>query len=156
MAKNSTSNPTQIDPRGPRFGATIINVLSLVIFFFATEKSTEGIGAILFAIAAGLFAIGAIFGNTRHPFGWLFRTLVRPRLAPPKELEDSRPPQFAQAVGLFVSVVGLALYFANVPFGLAVAAAALFVASFLQAYVGYCLGCQMYLGLKRLGVIRSA
>jgi Domain of unknown function (DUF4395) len=156
MAQNSNTKPTQIDPRGPRFGATIINVLSVVIFFFATDKSTEATGAVLFAIAAALFAIGAIFGNTRHPFGWLFRTLVRPRLAPPKELEDSRPPQFAQAVGLFVSLVGLALYFAAVPFGLAIAAAALFVASFLQAYVGYCLGCQIYLGLKRLGVIRSA
>jgi hypothetical protein len=156
MAQSSNTKPTQIDPRGPRFGATIINVLSVVIFFFATDKSTEATGAVLFAIAAVLFAIGAIFGNTRHPFGWLFRTLVRPRLAPPKELEDARPPQFAQAVGLFVSLVGLALYFAAVPFGLAIAAAALFVASFLQAYVGYCLGCQIYLGLKRLGVIRSA
>jgi hypothetical protein len=156
MTQNANTGATQIDPRGPRFGATIINVLSVVIFFFATDKATEGTGAILFGIAAISFAFGAIFGNTKHPFGWLFRTLVRPRLAPPKELEDSRPPQFAQAVGLFVSLVGLALYFAAVPFGLAIASAALFVASFLQAYVGYCLGCQIYLGLKRLGVIRSA
>lgn len=156
MTQNSSTGATQIDPRGPRFGATIINVLSVVIFFFATDKATEGTGAILFGIAAVLFAIGAIFGNTKHPFGWLYRTLVRPRLAPPKELEDSRPPQFAQGVGLFVSLIGLALYALAVPFGLAAAAAALFLASFLQAYVGYCLGCQIYLGLKRIGVIRSA
>lgn len=156
MTQNANTGATQIDPRGPRFGATIINVLSVVIFFFATDKATEGTGAILFGIAAVLFAIGAIFGNTKHPFGWLYRTLVRPRLAPPKELEDSRPPQFAQGVGLFVSLIGLALYALAVPFGLAAAAAALFLASFLQAYVGYCLGCQIYLGLKRIGVIRSA
>ncbi len=156
MTQNANTGATQIDPRGPRFGATIINVLSVVIFFFATDKATEGTGAILFGVAAVLFAIGAIFGNTKHPFGWLYRTLVRPRLAPPKELEDSRPPQFAQGVGLFVSLIGLALYALAVPFGLAAAAAALFLASFLQAYVGYCLGCQIYLGLKRIGVIRSA
>lgn len=156
MTQNANSGATQIDPRGPRFGATIINVLSVVIFFFATDKATEGTGAVLFGIAAALFAIGAIFGNTKHPFGWLYRKLVRPRLAPPKELEDSRPPQFAQGVGLFVSLIGLALYALAVPFGLAAAAAALFLASFLQAYVGYCLGCQIYLGLKRIGLIRSA
>jgi hypothetical protein len=156
MTQNSSTGASQIDPRGPRFGATIINVLSVVIFFFATDKATEGTGAILFGIAAVLFAIGAIFGNTKHPFGLLYRTLVRPRLAPPKELEDSRPPQFAQGVGLFVSLIGLALFALAVPFGLAAAAAALFLASFLQAYVGYCLGCQIYLGLKRIGVIRSA
>ena len=156
MTQNANTGATQIDPRGPRFGATIINVLSVVIFFFATDKATEGTGAILFGVAAVLFAIGAIFVNTKHPFGWLYRTLVRPRLAPPKELEDSRPPQFAQGVGLFVSLIGLALYALAVPFGLAAAAAALFLASFLQAYVGYCLGCQIYLGLKRIRVIRSA
>lgn len=155
MTQNPASGATQIDPRGPRFGATIINVLSVIIFFLATDKASEPTAAALFAVAAVLFAIGAIFGNTKHPFGWLYRTLVKPRLAAPKFLEDSRPPQFAQGVGLFVSLVGLALFAGHVVFGLALAAAALFVASFLQAYVGYCLGCQMYLGLKRLGVIRG-
>ena len=147
---------TQIDPRGPRFGASIINVLSVIIFFIALDRATEGTAAFLFGIAAVLFAIGAIWGNTKHPFGWLYKTLVKPRLSAPKELEDSRPPQFAQGVGLFVSLIGLALYAAQVPFGVAYAAAALFLASTLQAYFGYCLGCQMYLGLKRIGVIRSA
>jgi len=147
---------TQIDPRGPRFGASIINVLSIIIFFVALDPATEGTAAFLFGIAAILFAIGAIWGNTKHPFGWLYKTLVKPRLSAPKELEDSRPPQFAQGVGLFVSVIGLALYAAQVPFGVAYAAAALFVASTLQAYFGYCLGCQMYLGLKRIGLIHSA
>jgi hypothetical protein len=147
---------TQIDPRGPRFGASIINVLSIIIFFVALDPATEGTAAFLFGIAAVLFAIGAIWGNTKHPFGWLYRTLVKPRLSAPKELEDSRPPQFAQGVGLFVSLIGLALYAVQVPFGVAYAAAALFLASTLQAYFGYCLGCQIYLGLKRIGVIRSA
>jgi len=52
-------------------------------------------------------------------------------------------------------VIGLALYLAAVPYGLAIAAAALFLASALQAYVGFCLGCQMYLGLRRLGVFKA-
>ena len=149
------AKPTQIDPRGPRFGATITNVLSAIIFYLALDSATEGIAAGLFAVAAALFLIGTVFGTSKHPFGWLFRTLVKPRLSAPTELEDSRPPQFAQAVGLFVSVVGLILYWAAVPYGVAIAAGALFLASALQAYVGFCLGCQMYLGLKRLGVFKG-
>lgn len=149
------AKPTQIDPRGPRFGATITNVLSAVIFYEALDKSTEAVAAALFAVAAVLFLIGTVFGTSKHPFGWLFRTFIKPRLSAPNELEDSRPPQFAQAVGLFVSVIGLVLFLAHVPYGLAIAAAALFLASALQAYVGFCLGCQMYLGLKRLGVFKG-
>ena len=41
------------------------------------------------------------------PSGSLFRRLVRPRLAPPDELEDPRPPTFAQGVGFVVTVVGV-------------------------------------------------
>jgi len=147
---------TQIDPRGPRFGAAIINVLSIIIIFIALDPATESTGAALFGVAAVLFAIGTIWGNTRHPFGWLFKKFVRPRLSAPKELEDSRPPQFAQGVGLFVSLIGLVLFALHVPYGVAIAGGALFFASTLQAYFGYCLGCQIYLGLKRIGVIRSA
>jgi len=147
---------TQIDPRGPRFGAAIINILSIIILFVALDPASEGIAFDLLLVAVVSFAIGTIWGNTKHPFGWLFRTLVRPRLAPPAELEDSRPPQFAQGVGLFVSLLGVVLHIASVPYGVAIAAGMLIAASTLQAYFGYCLGCQMYLGLKRLGVIRSA
>ena len=146
----------QIDPRGPRFGAAIINILSIIILFVALDPASEGIAFDLLLIAVVSFAIGTIWGNTKHPFGWLYRTLVRPRLAPPAELEDSRPPQFAQGVGLFVSLLGVVLHIASVPYGVAIAAGMLIAASTLQAYFGYCLGCQMYLGLKRLGVIRSA
>ena len=153
MAKNS---PQSIDPRGPRFGAAIINVFSIIIFFLALDPQTESQGFVTLLVVTALFAIGAVFGNSRHPFGWLFKVLVKPRLPAPKELEDSRPPQFAQAVGLFVSLGGVVLYLATVPYGLAIAAAALFVASTLQAYFAYCLGCQIYLGLKRVGIIKHS
>ena len=145
----------QIDPRGPRFGATITSVLLAVTVYLALDESTANAAFWLLVAIDALFLIGAVFGNARHPYGLIFKALVRPRIGEPKELEDSAPPQFAQAVGLFVSVVGLALYFAQVPYGLAIAAGALFLASALQAYVGFCLGCQMYLGLRRLGVFKA-
>ena len=128
---------TQIDPRGPRFGAAIINILSIIIFVVALDPATEGLAFNLLLIAVASFAIGTFFGNTKHPFGWLFRKFVKPRLNAPKELEDSRPPQFAQGVGLFVSLVGVVLHLLGVTYGVAIAAGALIGASTLQACLLY-------------------
>ncbi|MFM6977129.1 MAG: DUF4395 domain-containing protein [Micrococcales bacterium] len=145
----------QIDPRGPRFGASIINVFSIIIFFLALDAATVALAQSVLAIVWVSFLWGTLFGNTKHPFGLLYKKLVRPRLAAPKELEDARPPRFAQFVGLFVTSIGFVLSALAVPFGIAIAAGALFAASTLQAYFGYCLGCQIYLSLRRVGVIRG-
>lgn len=143
---------TQIDPRGPRFGATVTNIFSIILLWLGLDNNepAKTYALIILSIVTALFLIGTIFGNTRHPYGIIYKKVVRPLLPAPKELEDSRPPQFAQFVGLVVAGAGLALYFANVPYAIAYAAGALLIATTLQAYFGYCLGCQIYLGLKRL------
>jgi hypothetical protein len=65
------------------------------------------------------------------------------------ELEDARPPRFAQVVGLTFAVVG-ALGFAvgATTLGLTAAGLAL-AAAFLNAAFGICLGCELYLIVKR-------
>ena len=158
------SAPQGIDPRGPRFGAGITFVLALgaligglVVPLGATvgARALEP-GFILLAIAWIAFAFGTIGGVSRSPFSWLFRTLVKPRLSPPTELEDSRPPRFAQGIGVVLATVGLVLQLVGVPYGLVVAAALIVIASFLNAFVGLCLGCQLYLLLVRAGVLGRA
>lgn len=109
--------------------------------------------AFLVLLAVSLLFAWAVLWPRTAPWGVVFRRLVRPHLAAPSELEDPRPPRFAQGVGLFVSVIGLALQLAGVPWGLPVAAAVAFVAAFLNAAFGFCLGCQTYLLLQRVGVI---
>ncbi len=145
--------PAGIDPRGPRFGASITSVLLLIVVFLGLDAATVDAAFYLLIAVTALFAIGAIFGLSRHPYGIIFRKFVRPRLAAPTELEDPRPPKFAQAVGLFVASVGIVLHLAGVEFGVAYAAGAAFIAAFLNAAFAYCLGCQIYLGLKRIGLI---
>ena len=144
----------QIDPRGPRFGAAITTVLLASDVYLALDASTSDAAFILLVAITALFAIGAIFGNAKHPYGWIFKNLVRPRLGNPKELEDAAAPQFAQRVGLFVAGAGVILHIVGVPNAVVVAAGAAFVAAFLNAVFNYCLGCQIYFSLKRLRVIR--
>jgi len=126
-----------IDPRGPRFGAAITSVLSLIAFVLSLEEARL---AYITVVVLGILFAWSIISPGTHPYSLVFKKFVRPSLKPPKELEDPRPPRFAQQV---VS-----------PVLVSVAAAFIFLASFLNAYFGLCLGCQMYLVIRRLGIIR--
>ena len=97
---------------------------------------------------------GAVVQFSTHPFAALFRGIVRPRLGPPTEWEDARPPRFAQGVGLFVVGIGLVLHLVAVPWALVIAGAAAFIAAFLNAAFGFCLGCELYLLLARVRATR--
>lgn len=135
------SSPGQnlIDPRGPRFGAALTTVVLGLVLLTGS--------AWLLAAQAVLFAFGVA---ERSPYAVLYRRLVRPRLGPPSELEDRRPPRFAQAVGLAFALVGLAGFLAgSAPLALVVTGAAL-VAALLNAATGFCLGCEVYLVLRRI------
>lgn len=109
-------------------------------------------GFLLLLVVALLFVWGVAAPRTA-PWGVLYRRVIQPRLSPPTEFEDARPPRFAQGVGLFVTVVGLLLHVAGVPWALPIAAAMAFVAAFLNAVFGLCLGCQLYLVLQRAGLV---
>lgn len=152
---------TGIDPRGPRFSAGITAVLLLIVIGLGlsaplgatfAERAAQP-ATILFAVIVALFAWGAFAGVQRHPYGRIYRALVRPRLKPPTELEDPTPPTFAQGVGLVITLVGLVLHLVGVPYALVIAAGAAFIAAFLNSVFGYCLGCQIYLLLVRAGVL---
>lgn len=137
---------TGIDPRGPRFGAALTTVLLAVTLLLAGSTA----GTALLAVAVALFVVGVVRGAQGSVQGVLFRRLVRPRLAPPASLEDPAPPRFAQLVGLVVTGTGLLLGLLGVPGAVVVAAAVAFVAAFLNAAFGLCLGCEMYVLLRRL------
>ncbi|HQY34687.1 DUF4395 domain-containing protein [Actinotalea sp.] len=138
--------PAGIDPRGPRFGAGATAVLlAATVLLGATPAATA-----LLAVVVALFAVGAARGAQGSLQGLAYRRLVRPRLAPPAELEDPRPPRFAQRVGLVITGTGLLLVLAGVPAAGPIAAAVALVAAFLNAAFGFCLGCELYLLLQRV------
>jgi hypothetical protein len=154
-ASNQQSGPKGIDPRGPRFGAAITAVLMVLVIYFslATETINLALGIMIFSVT--MFVFGTALGPAKHPYSYIYKYLVRPELKPPTALENATPVHFAQFVGLIVTGTGLVLHLLGVAYALPVAAAAAFTAAFLTAVFAYCLGCQMYLGLKRLGIIPS-
>ena len=147
----TSATPTRagIDPRGPRFTAVITLVILAVALLLSDAAPTAA--AIISGVQAVLFAFGAFAGVQKSPTGLLFRTLVRPRLTPPADVEDPAPPRFAQAVGLVFAVVATIGFATGAVLLGQIAAGLAFVAAFLNAVFGFCLGCELYLlGLRFL------
>jgi hypothetical protein len=146
--------PKGLDPRGPRFGAGITSILMVLVIYFSLEAETINMAFGIMGFAVMMFVFGSALGPAKHPYSYLYKYTLRKLLKEPTELEAPKPVHFAQVVGLIVTGTGLVLHLLAVPNALPIAAAAAFIAAFLNAAFAYCLGCQMYLGLKRLGVIR--
>jgi hypothetical protein len=133
-----------VDPRGPRFGAWITTVVLAVSLATGWWP--------LLAIQAVIFGIGAFAGLGYAPYGLLYRYLVAPRLGPTSEREEAAPPRFAQGVGFGFAVVGVLGYASGLTALGIVATALALVAAFLNAAFAFCLGCEVYLLLRRAGI----
>ena len=146
--------PKGLDPRGPRFGAAITSILMVLVIYFSLEPATINIALAIMSFAVVMFVFGSALGPAKHPYSYLYKYTLRKFLKDPTELEDARPVRFAQVVGLIVTGAGVVLHLLAIPNALPIAAAIAFIAAFLNAVFAYCLGCQMYLALKRLGLIK--
>jgi uncharacterized protein DUF4395 len=124
-----------IDARGPRTNQAVIGVLALLAFVFDLEWLPAVLGAQL--------AIGLTFGRRFCLPCLLYFEVIQPRFGE-GPIEDSRPPRFANMVGVaFLGGATIAFLAGVAPLGwtltLIVAALAL-----LAAATGLCMGCEAY------------
>jgi hypothetical protein len=141
--------PQAIDPRGPRFNQTVLATVLLLGFVFGVWTVAPVFAVILF--------LGAAFGPRYGPFLRLYADVVRPKLSPPTELEDPRPPRFAAAVGVvFLSAATVAFVAGGTAGSIIGWILTLIVAGLaaLSAATGICVGCELYLLVaRRRGVV---
>lgn len=138
--------PKPIDPRGPRFNQAVLTVALLGAFLLDAR--------IVVPVFAVVLLLGAAFGPRYGPFLRLYAEVIKPRLAPPSDLEDPRPPRFAAAVGvvfLAAATIAFAAGAAAVGWTLALIVAAL---AGLAAVTGICVGCEIYVLLARRRGVR--
>jgi Domain of unknown function (DUF4395) len=124
-----------IDARGPRTNQAVIGVLALVAFLTGAEW--------LPAVLAAQLAIGLTFGRRFCLPCLLYFELIQPRFGE-GPIEDSRPPRFANMVGVVFLGAATVAFLLGVPalgwtLTLIVAALAL-----LAAATGLCMGCEIY------------
>ena len=139
---NTGTEPDRVDVRGPRFAAWVTTVVLVVTLTVSAVSPLAA--AVILGLQAVVFAIGALGGPRRHPYGRLCATVVAPRLGPVTEREPVPPLKFAQLVGLVFAICGVAGFAAGALLLGVIATAAALVAAFLNAAFGICLGCQLY------------
>ena len=130
-----------IDERAPRVNQAFVGSLSLLAFVLGLEWLPGLVGLQLL--------IGLTLGRRWCLWCLLYFEVIQPRLGE-GPIEDSRPPRFANMVGvLFLGSATLAFVLGAATGGwvltLIVAALAL-----LSAITGFCMGCEMYRLTARL------
>ena len=138
---HSNTSTTIIDARGPRFGAVITTAV------LAPALATNNLWVIV--AQAVVFAIGAFKGPQFTPYAFIYKNIVKPRLKGEVPIEDVRPPQFAQSVGLLFALTALVGLVVGITPIFTVAVALALAAAFLNAAFNFCLGCEIYLLLLR-------
>jgi hypothetical protein len=140
------ATPAPIDPRGPRFNQAVL-AAALVVGWLLDAPGVVPVLAVV-------LLLGAAFGPRYGPFLRFYAEVVRPRLRPPAEMEDPRPPRFAAAVGvvfLAAATVAFALDAVGLGWALALIVAGL---AGLAAATGICVGCEIYVWAARLVALR--
>jgi len=111
----------------------------------------------LTAVIAYGFVARVLAGPTFSPLGQLVTRVITPRLTIRPVLVPGPPKRFAQGIGAVLSVTAAVL---ALGFGLHVAAYVVLgmiaVAATLESVFGFCLGCTIFAGLMRAGLIPEA
>ena len=148
MSISNNTQPSTVDVRGPRFAAWITTAVLIAVLVVSAVSPLAA--AVILGVQAVVFAIGAVGGPRKHPYGRLFAGVVAPRLGPVQDREPVAPLKFAQLVGLIFAVAGTAGFAAGAFLPGVIATAGALVAAFLNAAFGICLGCQLYPLVSRL------
>lgn len=139
---NTTTQPDLVDVRGPRFAAWVTT--AVLVLALGVSAVSPPAAALILAVQAVIFAVGAVGGPRKHPYGRIFAAFVAPRIGPVQDREPIPPLKFAQLVGLVFAVAGSTAFAAGASVVGIIATAAALAAAFLNAAFGICLGCQLY------------
>jgi thiol-disulfide isomerase/thioredoxin len=124
-----------IDVRAPRFNQAFVGLLALTGVLTGWWP--------LFALLALHLAVGIAFGRRFCITCVAYFRLIQPRFGEGR-LEDSRPPRFANMVGVAVLTAATAAFVAGEPLiGLALGGLVATLA-LLAAISGLCVGCELY------------
>lgn len=128
-------------------GVLTLSVLTLVL----SVAAGDGWLWLVAPLALGFLA-RVLTGPKLSPLGQLATRVVAPRLGEPKYVAGP-PKRFAQGIGFAVTTTATVFLAAGVPGVTQALLGVLVVAAGLEAVVGLCIGCKVFAGLIRLGVV---
>jgi Domain of unknown function (DUF4395) len=141
------SFPNPVNEKAARVVAGV--VLLTVVVTLATSWYW-----LLIPLTYGFWA-RVLTGPKLSPLGWIAMNVIAPRLGPKKPVPGP-PKRFAQGMGAFMSTAALILAFRVSHQAADGVLIAFLPAAGLESIVGYCLGCNVFGLLMRVGVIPEA
>jgi hypothetical protein len=137
--------PNPVNEKAARVVAAVVAIVGIVIL-------ATGARWLLLVLVYGFWA-RVLTGPTLSPLGRVAMRVVAPRLGPPKYVAGP-PKRFAQGMGAGFTTTAAVLWLG---FGRDTAAdvltGLLVVAATLESVFALCLGCQVFAGLMRLGLV---
>ena len=137
--------PDPVNEVAARLVATGVVIMSLA--YLAT-----GWVWVLAVLAYGFVARVAT-GPTLSPLGQLVTRFIAPNLPLSERPVPGQPKRFAQGIGAVLSSVALVAHLLGFSGTALVLVAMITVAASLEAAVAFCLGCKIFAGLIRLGIV---
>jgi hypothetical protein len=138
------SFPNPVNEKAARVVAGVVMVVALVIL--ATSAHW-----LLFPLAYGFWA-RVLTGPTLSPVGQFATRVAAPRLGAPRYVPGP-PKRFAQGMGAVFSTTALLLWLAGATTGADVLLGLLAIAAGLESILAFCLGCQIFALLMKVGLI---
>jgi hypothetical protein len=131
------------------------------------EKAARFVAGVVAIVGLIILATGAYWLLIPVTYGFWARVLTGPTLSPLARLAmklmgrnptyvPGPPKRFAQGMGAAMTTAATILWLAGATTAATVLVAALVFAATLESVFAFCLGCQMFAGLMRLGLIPEA
>lgn len=107
----------------------------------------------LYAVLAVDFVLRSGWGPGASPIARLVQTVIRPHVAAAPRYTAGPPKRFAAAIGAVLTLAATALWLAGATAPVVVIGVVMVVFPALEALAGVCVGCLVFSGLMRVGVI---
>jgi hypothetical protein len=137
----------KVDPRLLRFSAGATAGTLAVVLLVVDLARPLGLG--LLASQVAVFAFTAFVSFQWSVWAQIYARVIWPRIGAPAELEDARPPRFAQLLGFVFTALALIFFVVGVDVAGYSLTALACGAAVLNAATGLCLGCEAHLLIRR-------
>lgn len=142
--------PNPVNEKAARTVAAGVLVLSVTTLVLGLTVSVGWLWIV--AVLATGFVARVLTGPKLSILGQIATKVVAPRLGAPK-LIAGPPKRFAQAIGATVTIAATIVLATGHPGGTEVLLGLMIVAAGLESLAGYCIGCKIFAGLMRIGMI---
>ncbi|KRB47248.1 DUF4395 domain-containing protein [Terrabacter sp. Root181] len=149
---SSSRFPAVVDDVTVRLIAAVVLVIGVIAL--ATQQWW------LYAVLAVDFSLRAALGPQASPIARLVQRWIRPAVSAPKRPTAGPPKRFAATIGAVMTVAATVLWVvalvtgsSGATAGVVVIGAVMVLFPALESIFGICVGCILFSGLMRLGVI---